>query len=137
MTKVKLPGMWRRTFSSEHEHGIGLAAALGVPEDAEPAVVLAQPANLSEGVVDADDLVVLADQLDEGALAFVEEGEVLDQIEEAGGGAGATDDGFEGDGAGLGLAIAQGLIQAQGGRIWAESRPGGGTRVAFVLPLAA
>lgn len=39
-------------------------------------------------------------------------------------------------GAGLGLAIAQGLIQAQGGRIWAESRTAGGTRVAFTLPRA-
>ncbi len=38
--------------------------------------------------------------------------------------------------AGLGLTIAEGLIQAQGGRIWAENRPTGGTRVAFTLPLA-
>jgi signal transduction histidine kinase len=37
-------------------------------------------------------------------------------------------------GAGLGLAIARGLVEAHGGRIWAESRPGGGTRVAFTLP---
>jgi len=37
-------------------------------------------------------------------------------------------------GAGLGLAIARGLVEAQGGRIWAESRPGGGAIVRFTLP---
>lgn len=40
------------------------------------------------------------------------------------------------DGSGLGLAIAQGLVEAQGGRIWAENRPTGGARLAFTLPLA-
>ena len=40
-------------------------------------------------------------------------------------------------GAGLGLAIARGLVQAHGGTIWAENRNGGGARVAFTLPLAA
>jgi len=39
-------------------------------------------------------------------------------------------------GAGLGLAIARGLVEAQGGTIWAENRNGGGARVAFTLPLA-
>ena len=39
-------------------------------------------------------------------------------------------------GAGLGLAISQGLVQAHGGKIWAENRTGGGARVAFTLPLA-
>jgi signal transduction histidine kinase len=39
-------------------------------------------------------------------------------------------------GAGLGLAIARGLVEAQGGRIWAESSPGGGARVWFTLPAA-
>jgi signal transduction histidine kinase len=42
----------------------------------------------------------------------------------------------DGAGAGLGLAIARGLVEAQGGRIWAEERPGGGARVSFVLPAA-
>jgi signal transduction histidine kinase len=39
-------------------------------------------------------------------------------------------------GAGLGLAIARGFIEAQGGRIWAENRPEGGARFAFTLPIA-
>jgi signal transduction histidine kinase len=37
-------------------------------------------------------------------------------------------------GAGLGLAIARGLVEAQGGKIWAEPRAGGGARVSFTLP---
>jgi len=39
-------------------------------------------------------------------------------------------------GAGLGLAIARGLVEAQGGRIWAEPRESGGARVSFTLPAA-
>jgi hypothetical protein len=35
------------------------------------------------------------------------------------------------------LAIARGLIEAQGGRIWAEPPPAGGTRITFVLPALA
>jgi signal transduction histidine kinase len=39
-------------------------------------------------------------------------------------------------GAGLGLAIAQGLVEHHGGRIWAENRDGGGASVSFTLPRA-
>jgi two-component system sensor histidine kinase KdpD len=38
-------------------------------------------------------------------------------------------------GTGLGLSISKGIIEAHGGRIWAENRPGGGTTVSFILPL--
>ena len=38
-------------------------------------------------------------------------------------------------GSGLGLAVSKGLIEAHGGRIWAENREGGGTVFRFTLPL--
>jgi len=37
-------------------------------------------------------------------------------------------------GAGLGLSIAHGVVEAHGGRIWAENVPGGGARISFELP---
>jgi signal transduction histidine kinase len=40
------------------------------------------------------------------------------------------------EGAGLGLAIAKGLVERHGGMIWAEDRLGGGARIAFTLPVA-
>jgi PAS domain S-box-containing protein len=39
-------------------------------------------------------------------------------------------------GAGLGLAIAKGIVEAHGGRIWIESTPGEGTMASFSLPFA-
>ena len=39
-------------------------------------------------------------------------------------------------GAGLGLTISRGIVQALGGRIWAESEPGNGSRFYVSLPLS-
>ena len=38
-------------------------------------------------------------------------------------------------GSGLGLAICRGIVQAHGGRIWVEDRPGGGSIFRIALPL--
>lgn len=40
-----------------------------------------------------------------------------------------------GIGTGLGLAICKGIIEAHGGRIWAENRPGAGTSLTIALPV--
>ena len=40
------------------------------------------------------------------------------------------------DGIGLGLSIVKGIVEAHGGRVWAESVLGEGTRVSFTVPLA-
>ena len=39
-------------------------------------------------------------------------------------------------GTGLGLAICKGIVEAHGGRIWAEQRDGKGTRITIALPIA-
>jgi len=85
----------------------------------------------------------------DGAIAVVVSpsgGEVTVAVEDTGEGVGAQagEQMFErfwrgessrtSAGSGLGLAIARGLVEAQGGRIWAENRGEGGARVAFTLP---
>jgi signal transduction histidine kinase len=39
-------------------------------------------------------------------------------------------------GAGLGLPISRGIVEAHGGHIWLESAPGRGSRFSFTIPRA-
>ncbi|HUP28089.1 MAG TPA: ATP-binding protein [Chloroflexia bacterium] len=45
-----------------------------------------------------------------------------------------ADERHSGQGTGLGLAISKGLVEAHGGRIWAETGPRGGLSITFTVP---
>ncbi len=81
-------------------------------------------------------------------LAWREDGEALCCVADEGSGISAADlpriferyfqgpNGPTAHGAGLGLSIAKGIVEAQGGRIWVESREGQGSRFFFTVPFA-
>ncbi|WP_052517935.1 PAS domain S-box protein [Archangium violaceum] len=62
-------------------------------------------------------------------LSSAQQGRVFDRFWQA--------DARDQRGAGLGLTICKGLVEAHGGRIWVESTPGGGSTFRFTLPVAA
>jgi two-component system sensor histidine kinase KdpD len=97
-----------------------LENALKVSAPADPVVI----------TTEVDNGMLVLRVLDRGPGLEPEEAERIFEPFERGGAAG--------DGAGLGLAIAKGFAQANGGRVWAESRlPGQGAAFALALPARA
>jgi two-component system, OmpR family, sensor histidine kinase KdpD len=82
-----------------------------------------------EIVAALEDATVRVEVLDRGAgVTAGEEGRVFEKFYRANETAAA-------DGLGLGLTIARGIVEAHGGRMAAENRPGTGARFWFSLPL--
>jgi signal transduction histidine kinase len=78
--------------------------------------------------------------------AVPREGCVLFHVADAGPGIAAEDQPYLFDrfwqarerrhGAGLGLPIVKGIVEAHGGRVWVESAPGSGATFLFTIPIA-
>ncbi len=92
---------------------VTLGAAPVPPDVVKPTGILLWVADNGEGIP-ADDLPRIFDRFWRGDPARSHE---------------------QGAGSGLGLAIAKGLVEAHGGRIWAESRAGEGTTLSCLFPV--
>ena len=84
------------------------------------------PIEISASSVDGAVLVEVADR--GPGLPSEDEKRIFDKFFRGGSGGAVR-------GAGLGLAICQGIVEAHGGQIWAENRPGGGVVFRFTLPV--
>lgn len=128
------------------EHGIALEAKLPTnvpPVTADRARVVQVLANLMRNAikftprdgaivvgVEATDRVVTFSVADTGpGIAADKQARVFDRYWQSSVGARER-------GAGLGLSIAKGIVEAHGGRIWVRSVPGEGSEFAFTVPQA-
>jgi len=117
------------------------------------------PVNLPDVAIDAHRIGQVISNLVGNAIKFTPEGgmvrisarhqgnEVIVRVEDTGPGIPVEHlpkvfdwfwqaEGSKQMGTGLGLSIAKGIVEAHGGRIWAESQLGKGTVFSFTLPLA-
>jgi two-component system sensor histidine kinase KdpD len=87
--------------------------------------------------VQVEEEAVVVSIADRGpGIALAEQEHIFDKFYRVLGKAQTTGETRERRGSGLGLAICRGLVEAHGGRIWVESRPGGGAVFRFTLPLS-
>lgn len=94
----------------------------------ENAVKYTPPASPIEIIATATDEAVTVEVADRGpGLPPGEENRVFGQFYRS--------DRASGRGAGLGLAICEGIVRTHGGHIWAHNLPGGGVAFFFTLPL--
>jgi len=95
------------------------------------AVKYSSPGKLIRILAEEQDGAICIRVMDEGTGVAEEE---ISRIFERGYRSPATQDGVAG--AGMGLAIARDIVAAHGGKLWAESLPGKGSRFSFTLPVA-
>jgi two-component system sensor histidine kinase KdpD len=79
--------------------------------------------------VEADRLIISVKDRGEG-IAPDEQDRIFDKFYRS-----ARRDGQNKEGTGMGLAIARGIIEAHGGKIWVESAPGRGATFSFMIPV--
>jgi two-component system sensor histidine kinase KdpD len=84
---------------------------------------------LLKGIVEDDKLTISVKDQGEG-IAPGEQDRIFDKFYRS-----ARQDGQNNEGTGMGLAIARGVIQAHGGKIWVESAPGQGATFSFMIPV--
>jgi two-component system sensor histidine kinase KdpD len=119
------------------------AARVWVRQGVETPPVRVDAIQLERGLANVlENALRLSSPTDEVTVTVtVTGGEVLIRVDDRGPGLGDNVERifepFEGRrGTGLGLAIARGFAEANGGRLWAEPRPGSGASFTFALPAA-
>jgi len=142
-TQVLLAGLERRAGALAAEHDATLDTTFG-----ENRLVRVDPVRVEQAILAlVDNAVKYGPEGQRVTLrSTCSDGELRVDVEDQGPGIPETElphifdrfyrlAGVEEPGSGLGLSIAQTIAEAHGGSIEAESHPGEGTRMSFILPL--